>query len=121
MNYNPYKSTVTDETLVKFLQDDLKYDLETIPGIGPAAKKMLQENNIKNCFQLFAKFLQFKDVPGDDCVVHCDKFYGFLTDAGIKSNRHSIVKSVAEKCSIFLPNLYLEHQFQHLENMDTEC
>ena len=119
--YNPFRSTVTDETLVKFLQEDMKYDLESVPGIGPAAKKILQEILIMNSFQLFAKFLQFKVSEGDGCVQHCNRFYGFLTEIGITSNRHSITKSIAEKAGIFLPNLYQEYQFSHLEKMDTEC
>ena len=119
VDYNPYKSTVTDQTLVKFLQEDMKFDLECIPGIGPAAKKVLHEKNIKNSFQLVAMFLNFKENEGDDCVAHCTKFFHFLNDAGIKGNRHSIVKSIAEKVAISFPNLYVESQFSNLEPMDS--
>jgi len=119
VDYNPYKSTVTDQTLVKFLQEDMKFDLECIPGIGPAAKKVLHEKNINNSFQLVAMFLNFKENAGDDCVAHCTKFFHFLNDAGIKGNRHSIVKSIAEKVAISFPNLYVENQFSNLEPMDS--
>jgi hypothetical protein len=119
--YSPYRSTVTDETLVEFLQADMQYDLETVPGIGPKAKEILQQKHIMNSFQLLAIFLNLKEDEGDDTVAHCTKFYQFLKDAGVKGNRHSIVKSVAEKVAIFLPSLYIENQFQHLEPMESEA
>ena len=115
MSYNPFKSTVTDETLVKFLQEDLNYDLLTVPGIGPAAKNILAQNHVRNSYQLLALFLNFIDSQEDNCVSHCGKFYDFLTEIGLKSNRHSITKSIAEKAAIFLPLLYQEHQFSHME------
>lgn len=119
--YSPYKSTVTDETLVKFLRGDVQFDLETVPGIGPKAKEALAEKGVKNTFQLIALFLNFKENEGDDCVAHCTKFFDFLNDAGIKGNRHSITKSIAEKVAIFLPNLYVESQFSYMEPMESEC
>ena len=120
-SYSPYRSTVTDETLVKFLQDDLKFDLETVPGIGPKAREILESNTIRNTFQLVAAFLNLKTTDGHDCVDHCSRFYEFLSDAGVKGNRHSIVKSIAEKCAISFPKLYTESQFSHMQEMETEC
>jgi len=120
-SYSPYRSTVTDETLVKFLRDDTKYDLETVPGIGPKAKEALSERGVNNTFQLIALFLQFKENEGDDCVAHCTKFFDFLNDIGIKGNRHSIVKSIAEKVAISFPNLYIEAQFSNMEPMESEA
>jgi hypothetical protein len=99
----------------------MKYDLECVPGIGPKAKEILQKKHIQNSFQLVALFLNFKDTEGDDCITHCTKFYSFLTEAGIKGNRHSITKSIAEKVAISFPNLYVETQFAHLEPMESEC
>ena len=119
MNYSPYKSTVTDITLVNFLNEELKYDLETIPGIGPKAKLILAEKNIHNSFQLVAKFMNFKESEGEDCTEHCTKFFNFLHEAGIKSNRHSITKCIAEKIAIAFPHLYTESQFS--EPMESEC
>jgi len=120
-SYSPFRSTVTDETLVKFLRNDLQYDLETVPGIGPKAKEILNQHNVGNGFQLFAKFLNFKTTEGDDCINHCTQFYDFLTNIGIKANRHSITKSIGEKAAITFPSLYIESQFNHLEPMQSEA
>ena len=114
-NYSPYRSTVTDETLVKFLNEDVKFNLTSVPGIGPAAQKSLSNKGVKNTFQLIALFLQYKEEDGDDCVAHCTNFFNFLHEAGIKGNRHSITKSIAEKVAISFPNLYVESQFKSME------
>ena len=65
-NFSPYKSTVTDETLVRFLNHELDYNLTSVPGIGPKAKEILTQNGVTNTFQLVAKFLSFKEDDGDD-------------------------------------------------------
>ena len=118
-SYSPFRSTVTDETLVKFLRSDLEFDIETVPGIGPKAKEALAAKGVNNTFQLIAVFLKFKEEQGEDCVAHCTKFFNFLDEAGVKGNRHSVTKSIAEKVAIFLPNLYVEAQFANLEPMDS--
>ena len=42
--FNPNKSKVKDDTLANFLQSEIKEDLSTVPGIGPATVKALNED-----------------------------------------------------------------------------
>ena len=116
-NYSPYRSTVTDETLVRFLQTEVEFNLCSVPGIGPKAKEVLSEKGVKNTFQLIAQFMRMKNEDGNDCVQHCTAFFNWLQEVGVKSNRHNITKSIAEKVSISFPSLYVESQF---EAMDSE-
>lgn len=108
--YAPSKSTLTDETLVKFLKNDLGEDLESIPGIGPKAKDILIKNGVENSYQLIGQFLTFKK-PHENCVTHCNHLFNYLSAMKIPVNKHTIVKSIAEKCSISFPELYNESEF----------
>ena len=42
--FNPNKSKVKDDTLANFLQSEIKEDLTSVPGIGPATVKALNDD-----------------------------------------------------------------------------
>lgn len=111
MTFDPFKSTVNDETLIKFLYSDIKPDLECIPGIGPAIAKTLQGVGIQNSFMLVGKFLELK-TNQRSVVAHCNAFFEWLGNIGIKSNKQNITKSIAEKMSISFPTIYAESFFR---------
>lgn len=108
--FHPSKSTVKDETLIKFLYSDVEPDLKCIPGIGDQGRNALQDAGIENSYLLIAKFLAFKG-NNVDVVTHCNLFYEWLLTVGIKTNRANITKSIAEKMSITFPHLYAESYF----------
>ena len=110
MSFTPSKSTVKDDTLVAFLYSDITSDLECVPGIGPKCKEELQSHGIENTYQLIAKFLAFK-TEDLGVVEHCNTFFAWLGEIGIKTNRHNITKSLAEKIAISYPQLYAETCF----------
>ncbi len=43
---------------------------------------------------------------GVESVEHCDRFWYWLRDIGINSNRSSIVRAVAEKLDTMVTGLY---------------
>jgi len=121
MPFAPSKSTVKDDTLVEFLYSDVQSDLECVPGIGPANKETLEKHGIETTYQLFGYFLQIKTAERD-VVEHCNIFFEWLGQCGVKNNRHNITKSVAEKLAISFPNLYAESYFMEPENdMEINC
>ena len=119
MAFTPSKSTVKDATLVEFLYNDIKADLECVPGIGPANKKALQQSGIQNAYQLVGKFLSLK-TDELSVVDHCNAFFNFLVECGIQNNRHNITKSVAEKVAVSFPQLYAESYFMEPVPEDVE-
>ena len=47
--------------------------------------------------------LKEKDV---ESVEHCDRFWYWLKDIGINSNRSGIVRAIAEKMDTIFPSIY---------------
>ena len=107
--YDPARSRVSGETLADFLRSPISEDLTTVPGIGPAAVKLLKKQDIATTHQLIGKFLSFK---GKDVSVqkHCDDFWDFLNETGIKAHRSGVVQSVAERVNILIPGTYTEDE-----------
>ena len=119
MSFQPSKSTVKDATLVEFLYSDIKPDVQCVPGIGPAIAEFLSQAGIQNTFMLIAKFLELK-TNDRDVVAHCNAFFEWLGEIGIKSNRQNITKSIAEKMSISFPTIYAESFFMELDESIAE-
>ena len=70
-------------------------DLNEVPGVGPATIQKLAAVGVYNSYQLFAKYLSFReDKPGEpmSTVTHNDIFWYWLKDAGITSHRSAIVR-----------------------------
>jgi len=59
--YHPERSQVKDGTMADWLIAPVTGSLLEVPGIGPATVKVLQENGVTTTYQLFGKFLSFKD------------------------------------------------------------
>ena len=59
--YHPERSQVKDGTMADWLIAPVTGSLLEVPGVGPATVKVLQENGVTTTYQLFAKFLSFKD------------------------------------------------------------
>lgn len=101
-------------------------DLTTVPGIGPAAAKILKEKDgITNTYQLFGKFLMLKG-PGDEPeievtpVEHAEKFWYHLKNLGITSHRSAIVKAIAEKSATFFAGIYDANIYEEDDDDDDE-
>jgi|TARA_B110000902_G_C13819498_1_gene403125 hypothetical protein len=114
--FQPSKSTVNDNTLVEFLFSDVQPDLECVPGIGPANSKVLMNAGVQNTYQLMGKFLELKTNERTVCD-HCNKFFEWLQLCGVRTNRHNITKSIAEKMAIAFPKLYNESSFPKPDNV----
>lgn len=97
--------------LEEFVQREIKGDLQEVPGIGPAAVKMLAEPNkqgapgIYTTYQLIGEYLSLKGKDIDP-IAHNDCFWYWLKEKGISSHRSGIVQCIAKKCNSFMPGLY---------------
>ena len=80
--YHPERSQVKDGTMADWLIAPVTGDLLEVPGVGPATVKVLKENGITTTYQLFAKFLSFKDEGGylyrRIFTSHCHSMYSSL-------------------------------------------
>jgi hypothetical protein len=90
-------------------------ELLDVPGIGPAAKKLLGEdpiesNRITNTHQLFGQYLMLKGPDCEDYAVTISetnqKFWQFLKLKGISAHRSAIVLAVSEKVATFFPGFH---------------
>ena len=103
--YDKNRSSVSADKLSDFLRADVVADLQSVPSIGPAAVEKLAAVGITTTFQLFGQFLMLKD-EGVEPVEHCDRFWYWLKDTGISSNRSGVVQCIAEKLDSMFPGLY---------------
>jgi hypothetical protein len=112
------KSTISEKQLNIWLADDVRDDIMQVPGIGPAAAKLLAkpvhfadgkvgELGVETTFQLLAKYLLFRG-PGVTKQQHNDTFMDWLKLKGIHSHRDGITHAVAEKLSIIIPSKYAD-------------
>jgi hypothetical protein len=97
------KSKVSADALAAFLASEVKEDVTSVPGIGPAAAKKLAEavegdQAITTTYQLIGKFLTLKG-KGVSQAEHCDAMWFWLQARGLDSHRAGIVHSIAEKVS----------------------
>ena len=51
--------------------------MEEVPGIGPANKQILADNDVENTYQLIGKYLTFKQ---GDVKQHQDAMFAWLKD-----------------------------------------
>lgn len=108
--FDPNRSQVSEDTLAKFLSQDVQEDITSVPGIGPAGARLLaasteSEVGVQTTWQLFGVFLKLKG-PGMTSQEHCDAFWHWLAMKGVKSHRSGIVHAVAERVDLAFPGVY---------------
>ena len=103
--YDVNKSQVSDNARAEFLEAHLNHDLESIPGIGPATAKKLNEAGIESSFQLMGQFL-FLATNQSTCKDVCDEMWYFLQERGVSAHRSGIVQCIAEKCETAFPTIF---------------
>lgn len=112
----------------EFVQHPVTGDLTEVPGIGPAAIKILADHpteSIQNTYQLIGKYLALKSNGEDtkkpiDSYEHNDVFWYFLKDRGIKSHRSAVVQAIARKCNSFIPGMYDPTLYEDDDDSDEE-
>lgn len=106
------KSRVSDGALAEFLANAIDENIETVPGVGPAAALKLaakagdDDTPIETTHQLIGKFLALRG-KGMSSKEHCDAMWFYLQAKGVSSYRAGIVHSIAERTNIMIPGIYL--------------
>jgi hypothetical protein len=77
--FDPNKSKVSDDELVRFLTSEINQDLKSVPGIGPAycvklAQVVQGDSAVETTYQLIGKFLALKS-KGMSSKAHLDAFW----------------------------------------------
>mmetsp|Transcript_20685 Transcript_20685/g.61702 ORF Transcript_20685/g.61702 Transcript_20685/m.61702 type:complete len:122 (-) Transcript_20685:76-441(-) len=109
--YSAKKTKINEDKLADWLREQVSGDLQQIPGIGPAAVKLLAAEDkvpdscVETTHQLIGVFLKLKKADVTP-VEHCDMFYYWLQAKGINAGRNNIVLAIAEKCEVFFPGCY---------------
>eukprot|EP00924_Labyrinthula_sp_SR-Ha-C_P016767 snap_masked-scaffold_6-processed-gene-14.36-mRNA-1 protein AED:0.41 eAED:0.41 QI:0/-1/0/1/-1/1/1/0/122 len=104
------RSRVSDDALAEFLSSAIVENIESVPGIGPAAAKKLAEETendaaVETTFQLIGKFLSLRG-KGMNTQEHCDAMWYYLKEKGVNSYRAGIVHALAERCNIMIPDIF---------------
>ncbi len=104
------RSQVNDEQLATFLRSEVDEDIQSVPGVGPAAQKKLAassdgEAGVKTTYQLIGKFLSLRD-PDMTSDELCEAMFQWLKLKGINAFRSGIVHSIAEKTNLMMPGIY---------------
>lgn len=112
--YHPARSQVSEDRLINFLRSDIKEDILSIPGIGPKSKDVLASHNICTTYQLIGKYLSLKGI-GVTPIEHADRFWYFLKGIGTANGtRAGVVRCIAEKLNLFIPDIYQGDDYEHL-------
>ena len=104
------KSRVSENAMAEFLSDEIREDLESVPGIGPEAVRILSsecegEAPIETTYQLIGRFLALRG-PGMTPVQHTNAFWFYLKLRGINRYRSGIVHAIAEKVNLMIPGTF---------------
>jgi hypothetical protein len=102
--YDPNRSRVSDDKMNEWLNDEIVTDLCTVPGIGPAFAKKLNNADIWSVHHLIGKYLSETVYDAeDDGTLTMDvystnqKFFDFLRTSGVTSTRSGIVNAINRK------------------------
>lgn len=102
--YDPRRSKVSDNRMEEFRVGNLTGNLLEVPGIGPAAVKALEQDGIKNTFQLIGHYMKLAETStGEDGELVIDTyllnqdFWQLLKSMDIKSHRSAIVKAISDR------------------------
>eukprot|EP00952_Eustigmatos_sp_NYUAD-ZCMA_P007577 32026-Eustigmatos_ZCMA.PRE.1 len=85
----PSNTCVTDEALAEFLRSPVAEDVQSVPGITPAAMQVYKNAGVGTTYQLLAKFISFRDVGATETEV-CEKFGSWLRDIGVNAFRSTV-------------------------------
>jgi hypothetical protein len=109
------KSAIGDDKLGDWLVDGgsgITGDLKEVPGIGPVSIELLgkptkggaPDDVVQSTHQLIGKFLSFKTTD-IDAQTHCDGFFFWLKEKGIRNHRDGITHAVAEMVNTLIPGM----------------
>lgn len=103
--FDPGRSRISADTLATFLSSPIEDNLESVPGIGPATIKKLNDDGINTTFQLIGLFLSLR---GENMTQeeHCNALWYYLQELGINGPRSGIVQAIAERTNIMIPGIY---------------
>ena len=94
----------------EFRTGTLTGDLKEVPGIGPAAEKLLSGEGIVNTFQLVGQYMKLAQTSPSsagnleiDTYLLNQDFWQFLKTAKISSHRSAIVKAISDKVASSFP------------------
>lgn len=103
--YDPNKSKLTCDTVAAFIGSPITMNVQDVPGVGPAGAKLLGKHGVETTYQLMGVFLSLKG-PEIDVRQHCDLFWMWLKEKGIRWHRSAIVMCIAEKVNTMCPGIY---------------
>ena len=96
MSFTASKSAIASETLVDYLNnfDATERDLESVPGVGPAARRALEEQDICSVQALVGRLLLCCNAE-NTCHEAYQEFYTSIHEIAPRANAHTITFAVA--------------------------
>jgi len=113
--YHPNRSQVGGNKLMEFLRAEVTENILEVPGIGRVSKIALESAGVYTTYQLIGKYLSLKG-PGVSPIEHADRFWFWLKSVGTANGtRGGVVRCIAEKVNILLPNTYCSEAYEEFE------
>lgn len=96
MSFTASKSALSSETLVDYLNDfdGTRRDIESVPGVGPAARELMHGEGVQSPQALLGKLLSFCD-EDKTCHEVYGEFYDWVHEVAPRANGHTVVFAVA--------------------------
>ena len=104
-HFDPRDVNTRSDIIATFIRLPLALSLLSVPGIGVKNNNLLEKGGIHNTHQLIGQFLILRNKTTSPGKL-ADKFYDWLGDIGVHSNRAMITASLAEKIGTWIPGFY---------------
>ena len=109
--FHPKNMRVKESTVAEFIMAPMEESLQSVPGVKTSNEKILKEEGVTTTFQLVGKYLSLKD-ENVDGVELADRFYYWLQSIGVNAFRATIVGSIGEKASTWMPGVYNSSDYE---------
>lgn len=103
--FDVHRSVINEDTLQAFVEDELKDDLQSVPGIGPAAAKVLSLGGVLSTHQLIGVYLSMYR-PNTPLLQWQDAMWFWLKEKDIKAHRSGIVHALTLKLMVLFPGAF---------------
>lgn len=98
--YEPSKSSLSTEKVYDFTQRDLlDYQMNEIPGMGPASIEKFRQHGVNTPAQILAKLLSYVHSPDVTGLEVCNAFYDWANPIMGKANTHNLTFALANYAS----------------------
>lgn len=103
--FDPRDVNTCSDSISTFIRLPLEMSLLSVPGIDVNNNNLMEKEGIYNTHQLIGQFLVLRgNMTSHEDIA--DKFYSWLGEIGVHTNRATITAAIAEKIGTWIPGIY---------------